>query len=248
MEPVQTLLFLSLSLSITGILISDSLITFSNQLSNNSLALLAVRTFLFFLFPFTFMSAIILLILHVAMPQSAYINQLTNTATKVLVSAILLFVTPLMLYTGFTEAIMLDTLKFMLIGVAAVAIYKYNPFNRHINYARQTAGNLVPEFIGLCISASTFLLVGPFFSFSGRNDESTLGPIPIEHLSVSLNYLTYFLAMVLLFIRISFPTDGPQVAIPAVLIEYLVDAVLVMSFNIVLIGFCMIVGSLVGIF
>jgi hypothetical protein len=235
MVPVHTVLFLSLSLTITGVMISDYLITFSYQHGNDCIALVSVQSLFYFLFPFTFTSAIILLLLHVAIRQSPSIKHLTM-ATQVLVSSILLFSIPVMVYTAFTEAAVLDTLKFMIISVAAPAMNMYDPFNRYINHSHQTARNSVPAFLGLCISASTFLFIGTFFSLSDKNDESTLGPIPFGLLFLSLNYLNLFLA------------DEPRVAIPAVLIEYLVQMVLVMSFNIVLIDICVIVELLVGIF
>jgi hypothetical protein len=220
MKPDHTLLFLFLVISITGFMLSGSLITF---------------LFCLFWFWFTLTSYIIHFPLHVAMPQSAYTNHLTNFVFQVLVSAILFFSTPRIIHVA------------PFIGVAAAAMYKFDPFNICINYARQLGGNLVPALIGLCISATTILFICPLFSFSDKNDKSSLGPIPIELLFLSLNYFNFLLTLVLLFISRRVPTDGTQVVIPAVVIEYLVEAVLGMSSIIALIDFCMVVQFLVGI-
>jgi hypothetical protein len=239
MAPIQVLFFLSLSLSINAVVLLEPLTNFSNQHPNNYLLFVAVQVLLFLLVPLTFTSAIILLFLHVAVPQSdSFIKRLIK-ASRVLVSSTLFLNTPLVAHMSFTEAVTPDTLMVMYIGtvvIAAAAVaYMFNPFERYFNSARQTVGSFVPTFVALGISTVNV----SYISFPRQYNESASISKSIQ-LLLALNFLNFFLAMLLLFIRIGGLAEGPKVVIPAVLIKHLMKAIFVMSFTAVMIDVCMI--------
>lgn len=122
MAPIELLLFIALSLSISGLVLVDPLLTFANQNPNNSIFYAAVHTFLFFVLPFTFISAIILIFVRVAVPQSAFFIKHLTMAILVLVSLTLLLEVPLTILVAFNEVLVPDPWKTWLCGTEQTCI------------------------------------------------------------------------------------------------------------------------------
>jgi hypothetical protein len=237
-------LVLALALPISGIVLSNPLITFCNQNPDDSLVYVTVHGFLFFLLPFEFFFAISLLIFRLAAPQSTlFFIKCLSLATRVLVSATLLLEVPLMIHASLTETLTPDTLMVMSVVAAAAVIHNCTPFIGYFNIANQTAISFVP----LCISTSIFLLIDPLLPFSILN-QNTIVPVPIQLFILALNWLSFLLTVVLQFLRIIMATHGLQNLIPAVLIAHLVELMLALSFTTtLLIGYYVVTPLLVGI-
>jgi hypothetical protein len=198
MAEIREFLFPVLSFLTAIVIMLQPLISFADQSHNSSLVSLVVRTSLFFFLHLTFVSAIVLLALHVAIPQSVYTTYLTMV-TRALTLATLLLGALLMVNFIVTSAIVPDTIKATVI-VAALLITYLLLVRSSFNLLRYLATGFGPTFLLLCISTGTLSAL----SVPYHHNSSSLCNILI-HLFLFCNFI---LAMVLLFLRASAAPDG----------------------------------------
>jgi hypothetical protein len=191
--------FLVLSFLMCILMTLEPLISLANQNHNNCLVSLAVPTLLFFLLPLTFLSVMVLLTLHVATPQSVYVNRLTM-ATRALTLATLLLGALLLVNFMLTSAVVPDTIKVAFI-VAALLIAHLSLVRSCFILSSYLTTGFGPAFLLLFISTGTLLVL--YFPY--HNNSDSLDSILIHLLLFSI----FTLAIALTFLRASAASAGP---------------------------------------
>jgi hypothetical protein len=228
MASIPPLLFLTLCFTV-GILI-----TFPDQSRDNPLIPLVVPAFLF-----TFFSAILLLILHVAVPQSVYTKHLAMATQAVTFTTLFLGAAAVVL-PALTTVVIPDTVKPAVEGTVLLIVCVF--FAKSLDLPIYLPkGGFVPAFPILCISTGILLLIDQIVSFSFHNWTNSISNI-LFHL---LLFCDFNLAMVLLLVRVSATSDGLQRLISGVMMERLVMMTIAMSFTTALIGVHMMVALVV---